>query len=79
MNSVVRSASSGVRRGFLKASSTAGALLEVQRSYRHWNNVTAHDFGLPVDSMPFDMDSVFKKNPKDHDLYENYWYAFFLI
>lgn len=45
-----------------------------RRGYIHWLKAQPDDYELPIATMPEDMDFVMKKDPKQLNFFENYWY-----
>ncbi|ORM41625.1 uncharacterized protein BXIN_2660 [Babesia sp. Xinjiang] len=44
------------------------------RTYVHFSRTQTHDFELPIDTMPKDIDTLMKTDPKMMDYFGSYWY-----
>ncbi|GBE61064.1 cytochrome c oxidase subunit [Babesia ovata] len=44
------------------------------RGYVHFSRTQTHDFELPIDTMPKDIDALMKTDPKKMDYFGSYWY-----
>ncbi|KAF8817718.1 hypothetical protein IE077_000618, partial [Cardiosporidium cionae] len=45
-----------------------------KRTYLHFGPIKPEDYELPADTMPGNVNELMKKDPKDTDFFENYWY-----
>ncbi|GFE55152.1 cytochrome c oxidase subunit [Babesia ovis] len=45
-----------------------------KRTYVHFSRTQTHDFELPIDTMPKDIDALMKSDPKMMDYFGSYWY-----
>ncbi|EDO08649.1 putative cytochrome c oxidase subunit Vb [Babesia bovis T2Bo] len=45
-----------------------------KRTYVHFSRTQTHDFELPIDTMPKDIDALMKSDPKTMDYFGSYWY-----
>ncbi|KAK1443996.1 hypothetical protein BgAZ_208720 [Babesia gibsoni] len=50
------------------------AVRSSKRGYVHFQRTQAHDFELPIDTMPKDIDALMKTDPKKMDYFGSYWY-----
>ncbi|GIX63448.1 cytochrome c oxidase subunit, putative [Babesia caballi] len=50
------------------------ALRNAARGYVHFSRTQTHDFELPIDTMPKDIDALMKTDPKMMDYFGSYWY-----
>lgn len=51
-----------------------GPLLESRRGYVHFQRSKPHDFELPLDTMPKDIDTLMNSDPQKMDYFGSYWY-----
>lgn len=51
-----------------------GLLKNTKRSYLHFRPIRPEDWELPEDTMPDNISEVLKKDPRQLDFFENYWY-----
>ncbi|KAF8822882.1 putative cytochrome c oxidase subunit [Cardiosporidium cionae] len=66
----------GILLKFLKepAKSALPSIMSLRRTYLHFVRALPDDYELPVDTMPKNVENWMKKDPKQMDFFENYWY-----
>ena len=63
------------RLGASASAACGSAVFQQARGFRHWPRASPDDFGLPIDSMPEDVDRLMKtKNPRELPAVDEYWY-----